>query len=236
MSEIFVINQIQMSHEGPVNKDNRLIHLQQGSLDGACGPYCLFMSLIICGLVREHDRLVGLEAVRKNSATGKALIKMEELAFKESGSLFRNGTELSHLQEIANSHGFVVTEFEEARKISKRSNEYKEKKKTLSTTNVKKFVIDQVKNNHPVILWLHSDGNCDHWVVVVGLEYRDDSDREKNKVSRFLLLDPDAPSPTVSAWNGAIKISSRKELHSWGSHLDTMDVRLDKALSIKRKK
>ncbi len=70
----------------------------------------------------------------------------------------------------------------------------------------------------------------------MGLEYVNESDRKKNKVSKFLLLDPDAPSPTVSAWNGVIDISSRKELHSWGSRLGKMEVRLDKALAIKRKK
>ncbi len=46
----------------------------------------------------------------------------------------------------------------------------------LSTINVEEFVIEHVNNNH-VILWLHSDGNCDHWVVVVGLEYLNENNR-----------------------------------------------------------
>lgn len=87
---------------------------------------------------------------------------MEELALKESGSLFGNGTELSHLQDIANSHGFVTTESKEAIKIYARSIIYNQNGIVLSTLKVKRLVIEQINNNNPVILWIHSDANCNH--------------------------------------------------------------------------
>lgn len=230
MSETVAIKQITMSRFGPLNEEGSPIHLQQGSLDGACGPYCLFMALIICGLVREddHQKLLRLEPIRKNSATGKALIKMEELAAKR-GSLMQKGTEISHLQEIAASHGFVATEPQEARKI------FKNKKKVLSTGVVKDFVIEKVSQDQPVILFLDYNGGA-HWVVVIGLEYKYSKDRDKKKVSRLLLLDPSAPTPIISAWNSVIDISPRKETHSWWDETGACDVAFHRALAIKRKK
>jgi len=230
MPEIKVIKRIRMTHSGPVNEAGQLIHLQQGSLDGACGPYSLLMSLIICGAVSEHEKLVCLKPVRKNGATGKALLKMNELTSKEAGSLFRNGTDLCHLQDIAKSYR-VNTEVEEARPIRASSNEYKTTGKSLDTKNVKDFVIKKVSDDHPVILWLDC-GDSAHWLVVVGLEYASQKHKEMNKVSRFLLLDPDAPGPRVAAWNGAIEISSRREWHMWGSDHGEMPVTFRRALAV----
>ena len=31
------------------------VFLQQGSLDGACGPYCLFMALLILGEIEDSQ-------------------------------------------------------------------------------------------------------------------------------------------------------------------------------------
>jgi hypothetical protein len=231
MSEILVIKQIQMSHDGPRNEEGEQIHLQQGSLDGACGPYCLFMSLIICGTV-DSKKLKSLDHIRKNTATGKTLIKMEELA-SESGSLFRWGTELSHLKEMAESHGYIATECQEAIRNHKNSKAYKITKKELSTDNVKTFVIDHVLQDHPVILWLDfGEKNGAHWVVVIGLEYKDAIARKNNKASRFLLLDPGSTSPIVSAWNGAIRISSRSESHLLENFDNKHNVKFHRALAI----
>jgi|GEM_PF-5652811 len=58
MTKLIVIDPIDATHEGPsvptLNSDNefQLLHLRQGDIDGACGPYCLFMALMICGVAK----------------------------------------------------------------------------------------------------------------------------------------------------------------------------------------
>lgn len=43
---------------GPVSAaSGELVHLRQGDLDGACGPYCLFSALITLGLLQRDDLL-----------------------------------------------------------------------------------------------------------------------------------------------------------------------------------
>lgn len=75
MTEIHVIDLIDTTHEGPAamgtKGEEQQVHLHQGSLDGACGPYCLLMSLLICGLA---DRTSGLSSpYSKKTSIGKVL-------------------------------------------------------------------------------------------------------------------------------------------------------------------
>ena len=55
MQKISIIDSLDMSFDGPISKcangDIHLVHLQQGDIDGACGPYCLLMALLINGIV-----------------------------------------------------------------------------------------------------------------------------------------------------------------------------------------
>ena len=61
MTKLIVIDPIDATHEGPsvpiLNSDNefQLLHLRQGDIDGACGPCCLFMALIICGVAKREE-------------------------------------------------------------------------------------------------------------------------------------------------------------------------------------
>lgn len=61
MAHITVINPIHATHNGPMAPGpsglSQEIHLLQGSLDGACGPYSLIMSLLICGVI-ERDTAI----------------------------------------------------------------------------------------------------------------------------------------------------------------------------------
>ena len=57
MTEIHVIDLLDATHNGPAavgpSGEEQEVHLQQGSLDGACGPYSLLMCLLICGLIER---------------------------------------------------------------------------------------------------------------------------------------------------------------------------------------
>lgn len=236
MSEIVVIRQINISNAGPVNRKGQPIHLQQGSLDGACGPYSLFMALTICGVVkdREHKSLLSADPVRKNSATGKALFHMSELTSGEENLLFRDGVSMSALKEIADKayKSSVSTEYRAAKRNRKNSEEFI-KHGPFSTSDVKDFIIGEVSqvNNNPVILWL-SFNPGGHAVVVIGVEYKD---RDKKKVARLFLLDPGVPTPKSSAWNSVIEISPRKETHLCWDETGTREVTFLGALAIRGK-
>lgn len=97
MAEIHVIDLIDTTHEGPavmgIKKEEQQVHLHQGSLDGACGPYCLLMSLLICGLA---DRTSGLSSpYSKKTSIGKVLERIHR-----GQGLFRDGTSLEELQDF----------------------------------------------------------------------------------------------------------------------------------------
>ena len=73
--------------------EKQQVHLHQGSLDGACGPYCLLMSLLICGLTDRSAVLTSRYS--RQTSIGKVL----ERIHKGQG-LFRDGTSLDELQDF----------------------------------------------------------------------------------------------------------------------------------------
>lgn len=103
-TEIFIIDPIDATHEGPevpfLNEGKRkkgktqLIHLQQGSLDGACGPYSLFMALIVCGLI-DRNEITALNPIDKRTNIGRLFKNLES-----SKVFFRDGTDLKELGDI----------------------------------------------------------------------------------------------------------------------------------------
>lgn len=218
-TEFVVIDPIDATHEGPVvprlkNKSKeQKAHLLQGALDGACGPYCLFMALIICGLVDRHE-IISLEQVDGRTSLGKLIIQLSKYS-----AFFRDGTDLIELKELLDKtyRNKLTTEIRKA-----------SEKKLL------KFVKKHVLRNHPVILGL-SWKNGGHWVVVIGLEYQR---IEKRKLCRLLVLDPGDPPSNVCAWNGVIdarKYDSRKNYpYEWWTS-DDLRVRFDSAMALFRK-
>ncbi len=194
MAEIKIINQIDATTDGPIVYDEQeqpqRIHLRQGSLDGACGPYCLFMTLIICGVV-QREEATSLDMFDGRTALGKLYKLLEQY-----GGFFRQGTNLKDFQR------FVQQSFNK--------NLDSDVCSTLGI-EIRKFIEFHVRNNHPVILGIEwSTGG--HWVVVIGLDYERVSEDEKMSLYRFLVLDPgNEPSP-VCAWNGVI------DAHGTGGH------------------
>lgn len=202
MPNYYVIEQIEIGicdDDGPVvknqNEKHQEIHLAQGSMDGACGPYSLMMALLICGLIDRED-LIDLKSVDRRTKPGKLLNLLQQYQ-----GLFRNGTNTKELKKML-------------------SDSYK---KVLSTVSPKEEKLDKdlrifIKNhlelNHPVILWLTFSGSDGHWVVVVGYEYDKreefmnfesvEAEWANRIVNKFLLLDPGEDAPTVSAWNGIV--------------------------------
>ncbi|RPI21696.1 MAG: hypothetical protein EHM61_24135 [Acidobacteria bacterium] len=185
MTEIYVIDPIDATHEGPnalaPGGHRHMVHLMQGSLDGACGPYSLMMALLICGVVDRNDA-ARYGAVDRRTALGRLLGEWHRL-----GPLVKEGTDPIQL--------VTLLEKTYGRKLN------------LDFaggpgTNVRTFVEQEVRENRPVLLTLSYPGGG-HWVVVIGLEYQlAGIDR---RLCRFLVLDPAQPTPTVSSWNGVIE-------------------------------
>lgn len=190
MSFFKIINQIEIGHDGPVangpDGDEQLIHLAQGSMDGACGPYSLTMALMICGLI-DRDGLVSLERVDGRTRAGKLVNMLQEYE-----GFFRDGTELQELAELL-----------------RKSYSRKLAIEVCDTTgvDVRNFVKGKIDEDQPVILGLDFSEDNGHWVVAVGYEYDQVEETDKKKLSRILLLDPAVAAPIVSAWNGVVDAS-----------------------------
>ncbi|RNC67343.1 MAG: hypothetical protein ED859_15085 [Desulfuromonadales bacterium] len=225
MPEFVVIDKIKMSHCGPVNEAEQPIHLRQGSIDGACGPYCLFMSLIICGAADYYD-LTELERLSKRTETGKSLNMMTQIA--QDPALFRHGTSILTLKKLTANYKDIATDQIKAKIRSDAKTE-----KESSPKRVSDFVLNHVIENKPVILWVYNN-DVSHWVLVVGLEF-ENPDKRKDKIpSKFLILDPSEPSPTICPWNGAIDTTGAGGWCKWLGDEDGKRVTFKEALAVWR--
>lgn len=215
MRNMYVIDIVDASNNGPMSigpsGKSQIVHLHQGAVDGACGLYCLFMSLSILGLV-DRDMLRNL-SYDKRTAIGKIMQRIDALP-----GLIVDGTDLDDLRKIlqgAFSKQISIEGFNH------------------SGSKVRDFVELHIEKNHPVILGLEF-GNGGHWVVVIGLEYFVDEDGNK-KLNKFLILDPDAPISEVCAWNGVINASGSGGKYPYFWWKADRKVGLDQAIAIYRK-
>ena len=200
MSNFYVIDKIEIGHDGPVAKgptgEDQLIHLSQGSMDGACGPYSLMMGLLICGLI-DYDDLVSLKKIDGRTSPGKLLKNIEKFQ-----GLFRNGTFIHELETML-------------------KNSYPKKLETdsieASGVEIRKTVKKYIDKNCPVILGLEFGDDDGHWVVAIGYEFYSNAPQTPR---RLLLLDPSDPSPVITAWNGVVDAIGSKGRYPfvWWGH------------------
>lgn len=184
--EYLVIPGLDAKWNGPVAKDRdgteQLVHLHQGDLDGACGPYAVLMGLLTLGLVKRND-VTAWGAVERRTNVGKLIARMSE----GWSTLFKEGTDLTDLTDLLG--GLFRT--------------------TLNVipfsgagVNCRSFVREQILAGNPVVLGLHWE-NGGHWVLAVGLDSMvNGTERE---VCRFLVLDPSSAPSTVCPWNGIVE-------------------------------
>lgn len=215
-----VVSSATVTHRGPEVWHDATdswvdVHLRQGSLDGACGPYCVFMGLILAGVLHPDDISYGL--AKRSTRVGKL-----QAAMLQSSGLFGDGTSIKELADaIENSFGKVVDV------------EYS----TERGAKLRPFVFDHLANDRPVILGLLGKSIA-HWVLAVGLEYESQEEFEARKPQTILALDPGLPTPRVAAWNqiiaGAAVSRGRYPYCLWPEHPEgeVTPVQLDMALSI----
>ncbi len=178
---IYTIELLETTECGPesiIGNRYQKVFLNQGLLDGACGPYSIFMGLLSLGLI---DRKVATSSniIDGRTRLGKLFNKLNNDYF----SLFIDGTYLTDLENILNySFGSIL-------KIDTFEG---------NGRSVINFTIEHLKDNHPTIVGVTFSGGA-HWMLAVGYE------EKNNMVSRLLLLDPSGTEPIFSIWNTIIE-------------------------------
>lgn len=135
--------QISISARGPVVR-NKPLHLRQSDLDGACGPHCVLMSLVILGLTKYRQ-------VREFSdTTDKKLSKVWEKALE----YYFSGCGPKELLALYAPYKERLTW-----RFAKKDYLHK--------------AVECLSQGGICILGL-SNKDMDHWVLAVGLSYRTD--------------------------------------------------------------
>ncbi|MCS8146606.1 hypothetical protein N0479_07555 [Pseudomonas aeruginosa] len=136
---------------GLCNVHGDKVHLRQGDMDGACGPYCLVMAMLVRGQLRRRQAK-GLERVDSRSRYGR-LMK----ALDQHGPLLRVGTTgvdlLELLAEINDTEHFALKG--EGRRLVRHTREY-------------------LEAGFPVVLGFHGrkGGDIRHWGLAIGMSER----------------------------------------------------------------
>lgn len=187
MNKMTVSTWLLVSPRGPVTcahdgADER-IHLRQGGLDGACGPYSVVMALITLGVLRYS------EATNMYKWDGRSREGRFRDELKNFGALVSEGT-----------NGHALVKLADVFKSQDVSAEY--------LRGSKKDIVETVKEaidhcNAPIIgvAWAGGSG---HWMMVVGYQgYEDDG---QFQLTHLLCLDPASETPKTSLWNAVISV------------------------------
>lgn len=199
MTQYQVLSHITLSEKGPVvtktidHANQQPVHLQQGSLDGACGPYCLCMALILLGF-EKHSKLSSLDL----SSSSK---KLFSYISKFSDTLIIEGTYLHVMKKYAQLYKDMGLRIDTKSADIHGNSLLAKKGKKKDYNGVRDFIIEHARKDRPVIL-----GSTYHYALVVGLGFENEIS-ELAMPRYLLLLDPNVPAPNSSAWNGIIDMN-----------------------------
>jgi hypothetical protein len=209
---LHIINRLQLSDTGLVVKGTKQeVHLQQGTMDGACAVYSMMMCLIIIRSIHRKD-VVSLEDEKINGNTAKGrLIR----TFLHHNGFVRSGYYLDTLKdELLHSYKKMINA------------EYF----ALDNDNgtFLETIIDALKGNNPVELGFQRKGKTGHAVVAVGYE-------ENSMGVLLYTLDPSCPMPSGQYWNNVFQInrSSNRKYNTY-NFIEDDYVQIDEALVIKK--
>ena len=95
MYEIKIINKLAVGPSGPINDNSEAVHLMQGDMDGACGPYALMMCFLINTVVSRE------EATQIHNADGRSRLGKFRNQLLKFGSLCKDGTCSKNLEGLS---------------------------------------------------------------------------------------------------------------------------------------
>lgn len=186
MNSMFVTPYLYASPEGPrsvMNDD--IVHLRQGNMDGACGPYSLVSALITLGLL-DREKIEDMYQWDGRTREGKFRDAM--YAF---GPLISGGTNDYDLEWLSS---FFKT-------------------KNLQTdisfgSKMEIFagVCNALLEFKLPIIGVDWPGGGGHWMLVVGAQAYEDPDSGDKQMTHLLCLDPGSETPKTSLWNAVIEV------------------------------
>ena len=192
MNRMIVSPWLSVSPYGPVtcarNHGDDLIHLRQGEMDGACGPYCVVMTLITLG-VMSHSQALDLHSHDGRTRLGRFRDNM--LAF---GALVSEGTddyEVSWLVDSFKKAGVIAEPFE----VSSRRK-----------TTVRNIAQSVDERRVPIVKVEWEGGESAHWLLVIGYQGYQANDEDELQITHLLCLDPGSEAPKVSLWNAVVEV------------------------------
>lgn len=186
MNKMSVTSILNLSPEGPVvakGRQSDLVHLRQGEMDGACGPYCICMALIGLGLL---SRAEVQRMDRWDGRTREGRFRDFLLTF---GALVSDGTfgkNLVWLTDFFKSKGLVARHIED------------QKAKIFSE------LVNAVDQGAAPIVGVRWEGGGGHWLMVVG--YQGVESDGLCQLTHLLCLDPGQETPKTSLWNSVIEV------------------------------
>ncbi|HCN47270.1 MAG TPA: hypothetical protein DIT18_17740 [Pseudomonas sp.] len=231
MNRMFVSPWLSVSPDGPTTiahpRSQDLVHLRQGEMDGACGPYCVVMALIALG-VMSREQAQSLDRFDGRTRLGR---------FRESlwsfGALVSEGTdnfEVSLLVDIFRRTGVTADLLETASR----------RKKTIRN------IADAIDERKIPIAGVEWDDGSGHWLLVIGYQgYQADDDDEELQITHLLCLDPTSEAPRVSLWNAVIEVfeedgeainEGRYYCRHWGPNKSSTLCRIDHSVVVGRDK
>lgn len=174
-----------VSPDGPIASERgELVHLRQGELDGACGPYCVVSALITLGLMEREDALNNMRSWKGSSRHGRFRDALYAFGVFTSDGTF--GHDLVWLTDYYKRVGLVADHIE----------------------GTKKQVFDNVaagvdEGQLPIVGvdWMGGGG---HWMMVVG--YQGVLLNDDFQLTHLLCLDPGQEGPKASLWNAVIEV------------------------------
>lgn len=223
MNKMTVSPWLMVSPTGPVTcahgSDMQEVHLRQGGLDGACGPYSMVMALITLG-VMHRDEALNMYQWDGRSREGKF---RDEL--KKYGSLVSGGTTGNDMLELV---GFFSTQGVGAEYVTG------SKKDTVAQLAL---AVDNADIPIVGVSWAGGEG---HWMMVVG--YQGFEGEGTFQLTHLLCLDPGSETPRASLWNAVIEVfdDGGKSVHAgrlpskfWGKSGEDSKCRIDDAVIVR---
>lgn len=185
MNKMTVSPWLMVSPDGPLTyaRNGQLIHLRQGGLDGACGPYCVVMALITLGVMCSHEAR-NMYQWHGNSREGRF-----RTAIRNLGALVSEGTDNRDMLSLIECFSGVGV-----------GAEY--------VTGSKKEIVQQVRAAIDAqcmpIIGVRWAGGSGHWLMVVG--YQGFEEDGNYQITHLLCLDPGSETPRTSLWNAVIEV------------------------------
>jgi hypothetical protein len=130
-----------------INADGSAVHLRQGDMDGACGPYCVAMALLASGKMKRDEISPGGK-IDYRTRYGKLLKIIHDLE-----PMVLCGTYANDLCKMLAAHNLASGV-----------------ELTGTGKNLMPEIASALKKNHPVILDVRSrksDG-LNHWTLAIG--------------------------------------------------------------------